>query len=150
VERWPPKDPEWEARVRDSFARQRAMTRLRAELRGVAPGEIEIAAPFLEAWTQQHGFLHAGVTTTLLDTACGFAAFSLMPAGCGVLAVDFHVNLLRPASADLLVRGTVLKPGRTINVCRGEAWIRRDGRDVMVAAMQSTVMTVTDRDDVKG
>jgi len=147
---WQPADPDWERRVRDSFALQRAMTQLRAELRDVAPGRIEIAAPFLEEWTQQHGFLHAGVTTTLLDTACGFAAYSLMPAGSGVLAVDFHVSLMRPASAGLLVRGTVVKPGRTINVCRGEAWIRRDGRDVMVAAMQSTVMTVNDRADVKG
>ena len=102
MEHWEPKDPDWEARVRESFARQRAMTQLQAELRDVAPGRIEIAAPFLEAWTQQHGFLHAGVTTTLLDTACGFAAFSLMPPGAGVLAVEFHVSLMRPASADWL------------------------------------------------
>ncbi|HMB69808.1 MAG TPA: PaaI family thioesterase [bacterium] len=149
MERWQPKDPDWEARVRDSFARQRAMSQLQARLSRVAPGEIEIAAPFLEEWTQQHGFLHAGMTTTLLDTACGFAALSLMPAEAGVLAVDFHVNLMRPASADLRVCGTVLKPGKTLNICRGEAWIQRDGREILVAAMQSTVMTVTGRDDVR-
>jgi uncharacterized protein (TIGR00369 family) len=149
MERWQPTDPQWEERVRDSFARQRAMTELRAELSAVSPGEIEVVAPFLEAWTQQHGFLHAGVTATLLDTACGFAALSLMPPDAGVLAVDFHVNLLRPASAGLRVRGAVVKPGRTVNVCRGEAWIQREGRDVLVAAMQSTVMTVRGRGDVR-
>lgn len=148
METWEPRDPDWEARVRSSFDRQRALAGLRAVLRRAAPGHVEIAAPFLEEWTQQHGFLHAGVVATLLDSACGFAALSLMPPGAGVLAAGFTVNLMRPASGDLVAVGRVVKPGRTINVCRGEAFVRRDGRDVQVAAMQSTIMTVTGRDDV--
>jgi uncharacterized protein (TIGR00369 family) len=146
-----PQDPDFEARVRASFARQQVMTTLGATLTRVAPGEVEIQLPFRPDLTQQHGFLHAGIVTTIVDSACGYAAFSLMPAGVGVLTVEYKVNLLAPALGQVFTaRGRVLKPGRTITVCMGEVVAAHNGRQQPVATMLATMMTVRDRPNVVG
>ncbi|MBV9279672.1 MAG: PaaI family thioesterase [Chloroflexi bacterium] len=140
-------DPDVAARVRASFGHQRAMALLGAEMTELAPGRAEIALPFREDLTQQHGFLHAGIVTAIADSACGYAALTLMPADAGVLTVEFKVNLLNPAAGVLFVaRGSVVKPGRTITVCTGEVMAERaDGSVQMVAIMQATMMVVRDR-----
>jgi uncharacterized protein (TIGR00369 family) len=144
-----PQDPDFERRVRESFARQRVMETMGATLLRVAPGEVEVALPFSDALTQQHGFLHAGVVTTIVDSACGYAALSLMPAGAGVLTIEFKLNLLAPAAGErMIARGRVTRPGRTINVCAGDVFAEREGREKLVATMLATIMTIHDRVDV--
>ena len=139
-------DPEYEQRVRASFGRQRIMDTIGAEMIRVAPGEVEILLPFREDLTQQHGFLHAGVVTTIVDSACGYAALSLMPAGTGVLTVEYKVNLLAPAAgAHVIARGHVTRPGRTITVCAGDVYAYQDGHEKLVAAMLATMMTIRER-----
>lgn len=146
-----PLDPGFEARVRDSFARQRVMDTLGARLVRVAPGEVEVELPYREELTQQHGFLHAGVVTTVLDSACGYAAFSLMPPDAAVLSIEFKTNLLAPARGELLrARGRVVRAGRTVTVCEGEAWMLDGGAERHVATMLATMMTVRGREGVAG
>lgn len=142
-----PNDPDFAARVRASFGRQRVMELIGAEVTAVEPGMTEIVLPVRDDLTQQHGFVHAGVVTAIADSACGYAALSLMPPGVGVLTVEFKVNLLNPAAGERLVaRGHVVKPGRTIMVCTGEvAAERADGTTQTVAMMQATMMVVCDR-----
>ena len=141
-----PQDSEFEARVRASFQRQQVMTTLGARLMRVAPGETEIELPFRSDLTQQHGFLHAGIVTTILDSACGYAAFSLMPADAAVLSVEFKTNLLAPARGELLAaRARVVRAGRTISVCQAEGVMVDGGREVHVATMTATMMTVLGR-----
>ena len=146
------KDPNFERRVRDSFDRQRVMDHLGARLVRVGPGTVEIEIARRDELTQQHGFVHAGIVSTVLDSACGYAAFSLMDAEAGVLTVEYKVNLLAPADGDLVVaRGEVVRPGRTLTVCRGEAFVRAaDGTERAVAAMQATIMAIHGRTDVRG
>ncbi len=142
-----PNDPDFERRVHASFARQRAMATLGASLTHVAPGEVDIVLPFREDLSQQHGFLHAGITTTIVDTACGYAALTLMPAGAAVLTIEFKVNLLAPGQGERFVaRGRVLKPGRTITVSNGEVFAVRGGAERLVATMTATNMTIRERD----
>lgn len=146
-----PRDPDFERRVRASFARQAAMRTLGATLERVAPGEVDVALPFRADLTQQHGFLHAGVITTIVDSACGYAAFSLMPADAAVLSIEFKLNLLAPAKGErLIARGRVLKPGRTITVCEGEAFMRTGSEERLVSTMTATMMTVRDRPGIAG
>lgn len=141
---WSVPDPEFEARVRDGFARQRLMTTLGASLEHVAPGEVRIAVPFSEAWTQQHGYLHAGIVTTVVDTACGFAAYTLMAPDVGVLTVEFKVNFMNPARGQRFVTvGRVVKAGRTLTVCQGEVHAEDAGKIVPIALMQATMMAVS-------
>jgi uncharacterized protein (TIGR00369 family) len=141
-----PPDPAFAERVRRSFARQRLMTTLGATLARVAPGEVEIALPFREELTQQHGFLHAGAVTSAVDSACGYAALTLMPAGAAVLSVEFKVNLLAPAEGErFLARGRVVRAGRTLTVCTGEVVAIRGAEEKTVALMTATLMTVQDR-----
>jgi uncharacterized protein (TIGR00369 family) len=124
-----------EARVRASFGRQAFMGALGAELVSVAPGEVVIALPFRAELTQQHGFLHAGAIASVADSACGYAALTLAPAGATVLSVEFKVNLLRPASGTRF-RGTA------------EVAAERDGAETVVALMQATIMTLHDRSEL--
>jgi uncharacterized protein (TIGR00369 family) len=138
-----PQDPDFEARVRATFARQLYMTTIGAELVRVAPGEVDIALPFRADLTQQHGYLHAGVVTAIVDTACGCAAYTLMPAGSAVLSVEYKVNLLAPSVGEqMLARGRVLRPGRTLTVCSGEvvAITGDGGEEKTVVAMLATMM----------
>jgi len=136
--------------VRNSFAQQRVMQTLGIDIVRLEPGKIELAMPYDAAYTQQHGFLHAGVVTTALDSACGYAASSLMPAEAEVLTVEFKTNLLAPAKGDrFLFRGSVVKPGRTLTVCEAQAIAVDDGTEGrLVATMVGTLMAVFDRGDL--
>lgn len=136
-----------EARVRASFAKQAFMQLIGAELVHVAPGEVHIALPFRDDLVQQHGFLHAGVCASIADSACGYAALSLMPDDAAVLSVEFKVNMLAPAAGVRFVaRGHVLRPGRTITVCRGTVHaVAADGAETPVLELQGTMMTVQGR-----
>ena len=142
-----PQDPDYAARVRTSFGRQQAMALLGAEMTMVVPGMTEIMLPYREELTQQHGFVHAGIIAAVVDSACGYAALSLMPPGVGVLTIEYKVNLLNPAAGMRFVaRGQVVKPGRTIMICTGEAVAERaDGTRQTIALMQGTMMVVRDR-----
>ena len=145
-----PKDPEYQARVRASFDRQQAMQTLGIEIARLEPGEIELTMPYSRAYTQQHGFVHAGVIATALDSACGYAAFSLMPGDAAVLTVEFKVNLLAPAKGERFVfRSRVVKPGRTITVCDAQAVAVDAGAERLVATMTGTMMAVFDREGVR-
>ena len=145
-----PVDPEFERRVRESFARQRVMATIGARLARVAPGEVDVELPWREDLTQQHGFLHAGVVTAVLDSACGYAALSLMPAGAAVLSVELKVNLLNPASEGTLrVRGRVVRAGGTISVCTADAHLGAGGDERHVATMLATMMTVRGREGLR-
>jgi uncharacterized protein (TIGR00369 family) len=140
------RDPDFAARVRASFERQRFMATLGATLEHVAPGEVTIAFTHRDALTQQHGFLHAGVMTSIADSACGYAALSLMEPGAAVLSVEFKVNMLAPAVGErFLATGRVVRSGRTLTVCAGEVTAERDGESVPLLMMQATMMAVRGR-----
>ncbi|MFN8179722.1 MAG: PaaI family thioesterase [bacterium] len=144
-----PPDPAFETRVRTSFARQAFMVTLGAQLITVEPGRVVIELPFQADHTQQHGFLHAGVVTALADSACGYAALSLMPRGTAVLSVEFKVNLMKPATGNRFrAVGAVLRAGRTLSVCSADVQARREGEWMDVAVMQATMMTVRDGGDL--
>lgn len=140
--------PDFEARTRASFARQAAMATLGITLERAEPGLVELTLMHRPDLTQQHGFLHAGIVSTALDSACGYAAFTLMPADAAVLTIEFKVNLLAPARGPRLrIEGQVVKAGRTISVVDARAWQRgpADAADTLVATMTATVMTVLGR-----
>ncbi|MBX3611231.1 MAG: PaaI family thioesterase [Hydrogenophaga sp.] len=144
-------DPDYAQRVRDSFARQAAMTTLGATLSEVLPGRVVITLPWAAHLTQQHGFLHAGMVSTALDSACGYAGFSLMPAEAAVLTIEFKINLLAPAQGEhFRMVGNVIKPGRTVTVAEGHAYATHGGKEKLVATMGCTLMTVLGRDNVRG
>lgn len=141
-----PSDPDFENRIWESFQRQSMMSTMGAELALIQPGEVHITAPYDERFTQQDGFLHAGTVTTLIDTACGYAAYSLMPAGSRVLSVEFKVNLLRPAKGESFrAEGRVIKPGKTLTVCDGKLFALNDEKEKLVAVMQATMICVQDK-----
>src|SRR5262245_31586113 len=124
------KNPDFERAVRDSFARQPMMATIGARLSHVGAGEVHIRLPYRADLTQQHGFLHAGAVATALDSACGYAAFSLMPEGSGVLTIEYKINLLAPARGEeLIARGRVIRAGRTITVCQAEGFMPADGAE---------------------
>ena len=136
-----PRDPDFERRVRESFARQRAMETFGARLLRVSPGEVEIGCDFREVFTQQHGYLHAGVVTALVDTACGYAALSLTEPGAEVLSVEFKLNLLSPAAGERFVaRARVVRAGRNLTVCAGDFYALKDDGEKLVATMLATMM----------
>jgi uncharacterized protein (TIGR00369 family) len=142
-----PQDPDFEARVRRSFAKQRVMETIGARLVRVAPGEVDVELPFREDLTQQHGFLHAGVVGTVLDSACGYAAFTLMPAAAEVLSIEFKVNLLAPARGErIIARGRVVRAGRTITVSTADAFAVQDGAERHVSTMTATLMAIIGRE----
>jgi uncharacterized protein (TIGR00369 family) len=145
-------DPNFEQRTRDSFAQQPAMATLGVSIDSVRAGRVVLSMPHRADLTQQHGFLHAGMVAAALDSACGYAAFTLMPAGAGVLTIEFKINLLAPARGPLLhLEGQVTKAGRTISVVDGHAFQFEPGSTErkLVATMTATIMTVTGRDDVR-
>jgi uncharacterized protein (TIGR00369 family) len=144
-----PKDPDFAQRVRASFLRQSIMGLIGARLTRVEPGEVEIELPFRADLCQQHGFFHAGVTSTIADSAGGYAGFSLFPAEASVLTVEFKVNLLAPADGDLLrAVGRVIKPGRTLTVTEAEVSVVKNGAEKPCARMTQTLMCLSGRPDV--
>lgn len=145
-----PRDLAYAQRVHDSFARQGAMQTLNARLGRIAPGAVDIELDWAQALTQQHGFLHAGMVATALDSACGYAGFSLMPADVGVLTIEFKINLLAPAKGQRFrMEGRVVKPGRTITVAEGRAFALDAGQEKLVATMGCTLMAVAGRDSIR-
>ena len=148
IERFVPQDPGFAARVRASFDRQRAMRLIGASLASVEPGFCEIHLPWREDLTQQKGYVHGGVIGMIADSACGYAAYTLMPASASLVTVEYKINLVAPAREGLLVaRGEVVKPGRTLSITSGEVYVRHAGRSVLVAAMQQTLMMLPDTPD---
>jgi uncharacterized protein (TIGR00369 family) len=139
-----PVDPDYEERVRLIFTRQPVLETIGARLVGIAPGQVEIELDFREDLTQQHGYLHAGIITTIVDSACGYAAYSLMPPDSEVLTVEYKVNFMSPAQgAKFVATGRVIKPGRTLTVCAGEV-VAIDGADrKSIAIIQTTMMRVS-------
>lgn len=137
---------EAEARVRRSFEKQRVMHTMGVSIERIAPGEVDLKLPFREDLTQQHGFLHAGVVATVADSACGYAALTLMPPGAAVLSIEFKVNLLAPAKGEAIVaRGRVVKAGRTVSVVQGDVFALEGGQEKLVSTMTGTMMVVQHR-----
>ena len=131
-----PRDPDFEAKVRESFGKQTAMQTLGAVINRVAPGEVEIEMPYRADLAQQHGFIHGGIVTAIVDSACGYAAFSLSAPETAVLTVEYKVNFVAPAKGNLLLaRGEVVRPGATITVCKGDVLAYDDGEEKLVASM---------------
>ena len=130
--------------IKQSFARQSIMGLIGAELHLVEPGLVEITVAYRKELTQQHGYLHAGVVTTIADSAAGYAAYSLMPAGSEVLSVEFKVNLLRPAKGPaLLARAEVIKPGKTLTVVRADVFgLSETGARELVATLLGTMFCI--------
>ncbi len=145
-------EPGFEARVRASFARQAVMATLGAALGRIEPGRVEVLMEHRAHLTQQHGFLHAGIVASALDSACGYAAYTLMPVDAAVLTIEFKINLLAPARGpSFRFEGCVTKGGRTISVVDGRALqLGADGADdTLIATMTATVMTVVGRDGLR-
>lgn len=137
-------DPHFVARVRESFGRQKAMALIGAAIKSVQAGEVEIALPCRDDLTQQKGFIHGGILGMIADTACGYAAFSLMPAGGSLVTVEYKMNILKPGRGSLLAQGKVIRPGRTLTVARAEVYAD-DGSHV--ATMLQTLMALPGRPD---
>jgi uncharacterized protein (TIGR00369 family) len=146
VPRFEPKNPDYRAVATATFGRQLAMQTLGISIARLEPGEVDLAMPYSTAWTQQNGFVHAGIITAGLDTGCGIAAFTLMPADCDVLTVEFKTNLLAPARGERFIfRARVVKPGRTLTVCDAQAFAERDGAEHLIATMTGTLMALPRR-----
>lgn len=138
---WEARNPEYEAVVRESFARQSHMATLGARITRLTPGAVDLTAPYDARFGQQNGFWHAGAVASLADSANGYAAFSLAPAGTDVLAVEFKINLLAPAQGELFrAEGRVLRPGRTLTVCRGDVYGIQGDASTLIATMLSTII----------
>jgi len=137
-------------RVRQSFAKQGAMATIGAELTLVEPGAVDICLDWAAGLTQQHGFLHAGMVSTALDSACGYAGLTLMPVDAAVLTIEFKINLLAPAKGQRFrMEGRVIKPGRTITVSEGKAFAIDQGKEKLVATMSCTLMCVQQREGIQ-
>ena len=141
-----PKNPEFRAIATDTFERQRAMHTLGISIARMEPGEVDLAMAYSPELTQQNGFVHAGVITAALDSACGIAAFTLMPAGTDILTVEFKTNLLAPAKGERFAfRAAVVKPGRTLTICEARAYAVHDGVETLIATMSATMMALPRR-----
>src|SRR5436190_9285068 len=142
-----PKNPNFRNVAAETFARQQAMRTLGISIARLEPGEVDLAVDYSQGLTQQNGFVHAGIITAGLDTACGIAAFTLMPAGADILTVEFKTNLLAPANGQRFVfRAVVVKPGRTLTICEARAYALRDGREHLIATMTGTLMAMARRE----
>jgi uncharacterized protein (TIGR00369 family) len=143
-----PPDPQFAARVRASFARQKAMALIGASLTVIEPGRCEIELPYREDLTQQKGYLHGGIIGMIADTACGYAAYSLMPASCSLVTVEYKINIVAPGRGERFVaRAEVLRPGRRLSITRGEVYAERAGAASLCALMQQTLMMLPDTAD---
>lgn len=141
-----PADDDWQARARASFARQGIMETLDARLGQLSPGKAEILLDFHERLSQQHGVFHAGVISTIADSAGAFAAYSLFPPSRSIVSVEFKINMLNPADGERLrAAGEVLKCGRTLSICEVEVYILKQGSETLCAKMQQTLFQVADK-----
>jgi uncharacterized protein (TIGR00369 family) len=138
-----PRDPDFKTRVKQSFSEQKVMQTINASLAAVEAGRVEIEIPYQLELTQQDGFIHAGISSTIMDSVCGYAAFTLMPAEARVLTIEFKINLLAPAAGDhFRAVGQVRKPGRSLFVAEAELFARSDATDKLIATMSGTLMAV--------
>lgn len=136
-------DPAIDRRIRDSFGRMQAMTLIGASVAEVRAGEVDIVLPFSQKLTQQHGFVHAGVIATIIDTACGYAALTLMPMDAAVLTTEFKLHLLSPAKGErFIAAGRVVRPGRKLMVCIGEVFAEEGTSRKQIALMTASMMVV--------
>jgi uncharacterized protein (TIGR00369 family) len=143
-----PKNPDFRAVAAATFDRQQAMRTLGISIARLEPGEVELSMAYSQHWTQQNGFVHAGIITAGLDNACGIAAFTLMPAGSDILTVEFKTNLLAPAQGERFAfRAQVIKSGRTLTVCEARAFAARGGAETLIATMTGTLMALAPRSD---
>ena len=141
-------DGQFERRVRESFSRQGLMKHLGAELVELTPGHATIRVPFRPELTQQHNYFHAGVSGAITDSACGYAAYTLMPAESSVLTVEYKLNLLAPAEGDeLTARARVLRSGRTLKICAADVHTKKNGKEFYCATMLATIMCLPGKSD---
>lgn len=148
---FPVADAEFARRVRESFGRQGLMKHLGAELIELTAGHVTIRVPFRAELTQQHNYFHAGVSGAIADSACGYAAYTLMPAESSVLTVEYKLNLLAPADGEeLTARARVLRSGRTLKVCAVDVHARKNGKEVHCATMLATIMCLPGKSDRAG
>jgi uncharacterized protein (TIGR00369 family) len=146
--RFTPSNPDYEARVRASFGRQGAMRLIGARLVDLRPGYCSIELPYRENLTQQHGYIHAGIVSTIVDSAGGYAGFTLFPADASVLTVEYKLNLIAPAQGELFVaEAEVVKPGRTLAITRGEVYAESGGKRKLCAIMQQTLIVLPGSSD---
>ena len=144
--RFEPKNPDYRKVATETFDRQQAMQTLGISIARLEPGEVDLSMPYSTAFTQQNGFVHAGIITAGLDNACGIAAFTLMPAGSDILTVEFKTNLLAPAKGERFsFRAHLVKPGRTLTVCEARAFAETDGIESLIATMTGTLMALPRR-----
>jgi uncharacterized protein (TIGR00369 family) len=144
--RFEPKNPDYRRVATATFDRQQAMRTLGISIAKLEPGDVDLSMPYSPDWTQQNGFIHAGIITAGLDNACGIAAFTLMPAGVDILTVEFKTNLLAPARGERFAfRARVVKPGRTLTVCEARAFAEIDGAETLIATMTGTLMAMPPR-----
>jgi uncharacterized protein (TIGR00369 family) len=144
--RFEPKNPDFRSVATATFERQPAMRTLGISLARLEPGEVELSMAYAPEFTQQNGFVHAGIITAGLDNACGIAAFTLMPAGSDILTVEFKTNLLAPAKGEwFFFRARVVKPGRTLTVCEARAYAQHGDSESLVATMTGTLMALMPR-----
>jgi uncharacterized protein (TIGR00369 family) len=145
-----PRDPNYAARVRDSFQRQQVMAWIGATLTHLAPGQCEITLPHKPELTQQHGYIHGGIIGTIGDTAGGFAAYTLMPHDASVLTVEYKMNIMAPGDGELMIaRGEVIRAGRTLVVARADVFAVKAGRETHCASLLQTLMTMHGKSDHK-
>ena len=141
-------NPDFAERVRESFARQAFMAHIGAVLSDVQPGRCEINLPYREELTQQHGFFHGGIIGTLADNACGYAAFTLAPADASILTVEYKMNIVSPGDGERLVaRAEVVRPGRSLVVCRGDVYAVKNDTEKLAATALATMMLMHGRED---
>jgi len=141
-------DGQFERRVRESFSRQGLMKHLGAELVELTPGHATIRVPFRPELTQQHNYFHAGVSGAIADSACGYAAYTLMPAESSVLTVEYKLNLLAPAEGDeLTARARVLRSGRTVKICAADVHTKKNGKEFYCVTMLATIMCLPGKSD---
>ena len=144
-------DHSYSERVQQSFNKQQALATIGGIIEDIAPGRVVISFKFSESLTQQHGFIHAGILSTVMDSACGYAAYSLMPVDAGVLTIEFKTNLLSPAVGERFIAiGEVKKPGRTITVANADMFAEQNGNRKLIASMTATLMTISGRQGVSG
>ena len=143
MNKFQPSDTNYESRIRNSFDKQEVMKTIGAKLIKIIPGEVHIGFNFSKSLTQQHGYIHAGIITSVVDSACGYAAYTLMPAESEVLTIEYKVNFMLPAKGNRFKGvGRVLKPGRTITVCSGDVIAIDKGKEKIVATILATMISV--------